>query len=172
MNTTNLSPEQGVFPHFKDGDLLIILNGSRQYQLHSTMLRSISSRIKDLCSTQGGAKLTSKAIKRGMVIRYRMLMVANDGEGDNVMEGVPSILMTMPLDGDGKPTIPCSIGLDLENGVGVPPIIRVSVLPINPRRRHPIDAHSHRRITPCWAHSTASPSILEIIDKITCPTFS
>ena len=128
MNTTNMSPEQGGFPHFNDGDLLIILNGSRQYQLHSTMLRSISSRIKGLCSMQGGANLTSKAIKRGTVVRFRMHMVANDGEDKDVPDSIPSILVTIPLNSEGKPTIPCSVGLDLENGVVVPPIVRVSPL--------------------------------------------
>ena len=119
-------PEQGVFPHFKDGDLLIILTGSRQYKLHSSMLMSISSRINKLCTMQGEAKLTSKAIKRGTVVRFRMLMVPNNEEGDDVPD-VPSVLMPIPLDSEGKPTVSCSVGLDLENGVVVPPIVKVSL---------------------------------------------
>ena len=136
MNKMTMLPGQGAFPTFADGNLLIILSGSRQYQLHTSLLRPLSSRINSLCEVEGGAKLSKKAIKRGAVIRYRMLMTPgrdqredSPSSSSSTVQGpcVPFELKTIPLDDDGKPNIPFFSGLDLENGRVVSPTILVSL---------------------------------------------
>ncbi|KAK5135590.1 hypothetical protein LTR08_005070 [Meristemomyces frigidus] len=110
------APKEDVFPAFKDGDTHITITGTRQYQLHSMILKSISPTFERVLAIEGPAKLTTKAIKRGAVIRNRLLMVINVDE-----YGTEScVLEAIPLDDEGRSTIGNQVGLDLENGRVVP----------------------------------------------------
>ncbi|KAK5110596.1 hypothetical protein LTR85_000973 [Meristemomyces frigidus] len=112
-------PQASEFPQFKDADVRIVISGSRQYQLHSSILKSISPTMKELLADQWAAKLNSKAIKRGVTGKCRLLMVENEEEADKISH----LLEPVPIDEDGKPMVNNTIRLDLENGVAVVPIV-------------------------------------------------
>lgn len=104
------------FPHFEDGDVHIIITGSRQYQLHSAVLRSNSPVLARLLNEDNAARLSNRAIRRGVTVRFRIIMTdrtARDG-------GPPYALKTVPLNEEGKPSEHQTVGLDLENGRVVP----------------------------------------------------
>ena len=100
---TEVEREDNYWPQFSDGDVLIIISGSRQYQLHSTMLKYASKNnlMKELLSDQNAARLTSKAIKRGAVIRYRLVGVPHNPGADGV--NVSIILKAVELNDEGRP---------------------------------------------------------------------
>ena len=71
MATTSRPPNaSGNFPDFTDGDVRIVLSGSRQYQLHSTVLKNISPVLSEQLHQNYAAKLCSKAIKRNVTTRF------------------------------------------------------------------------------------------------------
>lgn len=111
------------FPHFHDGDVKIIITGSRQYQLHSTILKGASSLFRKLLSEENTATLSSKAKKKGVVITnvLRASIHRDDEDGSLDIK-----LKSVKLDGDGRVIAPQSIPLDLENGLSVPPELTVS----------------------------------------------
>ncbi|KAI6860743.1 hypothetical protein KC338_g6845 [Hortaea werneckii] len=104
------------FPYFEDGDVHIIITGSRQYQLHSAVLRSNSPVLARLLNEDNAARLSSKAIKRGATVKFRIIMTDNTADDG----GLPYTLKTVPLNEEGKPTEHRIVGLDLENGRVVP----------------------------------------------------
>ncbi|KAK4540105.1 hypothetical protein LTR36_009770 [Oleoguttula mirabilis] len=112
-------PQASAFPQFGDGDVRVVISGSRQYQLHSSVLKSISPTLRELLADQWGAKLNSKAIKRGITVRFRLLMVDNQEETGTITH----VLEPIPVDEDGKPAVANAMSLDLENGRVVDPII-------------------------------------------------
>lgn len=122
------------FPLFKDGDVKIVITGSRQYQLHSNILRASSRTMLRLLDEQYTAKLTSKAIKKGVVVRNRLEAVNNP----DLEPHVEVLLEPIHLDSDGKTLERKPIGLDLENGMPVP-----YVHTVKPREDIVIDCHSN-----------------------------
>lgn len=118
-------PAAGVseFPIFSDGDVKIVITGGRTYQLHSTILKNSSPVMRALLPVENSAKLTTKAIKRGVVIRYRLNVVAYPVIGaDNTFSYV---LEPTLLDSDGKASHHATVPLHLENGRVTPPILLV-----------------------------------------------
>ncbi|RMY24890.1 hypothetical protein D0867_01079 [Hortaea werneckii] len=104
------------FPHFEDGDVHIIITGSRQYHLHSAVLRSNSPVMARLLNEENAARLSNRAIRRGATVRFRIVMTdstTRDG-------GLPYTLKAVPLNEEGKPTEHRIVGLDLENGRVIP----------------------------------------------------
>jgi len=59
------------FPIFADGDVLIKLSDVRSFQLHSVTLRENSTFFKAALVENNAAQLSRKAIREGVVIRYR-----------------------------------------------------------------------------------------------------
>lgn len=89
------------FPKFIDGDVKIVISGSRQYHLHSNILKNASFRFRHLLSASNVAVLSSKALKKGVVIRSRVdWKDVLDKSGELSVE-----LHPVPLDSEGRPTI-------------------------------------------------------------------
>lgn len=109
------------FPKFKGADVKIIVSGSRQYELHSSVLRNASPLMKEkLLRDEYAAKLNSKAVKKGITIKYRLDLVKNPECNENGSE-VDHILKAVPLDEEGKASVSNPVALDLENGRAVNP---------------------------------------------------
>lgn len=104
------------FPDFQDGDVRVIISGSRQYQLHSAILKSNSPVFAELLDDENAARLSSKAIKRGVRTRFRIIMVENTSNEHIISH----TLQTIPLDENGRPITPQAVPLDLENGRVIP----------------------------------------------------
>jgi hypothetical protein len=112
------SPGGGRFPRFRDGDVHIIINGSRQYYLHSQLLRTHSSYFEHYLTNENGPPLTSKAIKRGMTVRWRFELedvIEENGEAEKQ-------LTVVEMNGEGYPVEGRGIALDLENGLEPDPV--------------------------------------------------
>lgn len=108
---------ESKFPKFHDGDTKIVITGSRQYQLHSSILRNSSPLFRELLSEKNTAKLSNKAKKKGAVIT-NMLRASTCRDRET---GVVTIeLEPVLLNDEGR--APCRIPLDLENGLAVPSI--------------------------------------------------
>ena len=104
------------FPLFRDGDVRIVITGFRQYHLHSSILKEISPVMRELLSEDYAAKLSSKAIKKGVTTRHRLIAVKNP-DPDPYEPDVEIVLEPVVLDEEGKSHHPQPIGLDLENGL-------------------------------------------------------
>lgn len=120
------------FPTFQDGDVKIIISGSRQYMLHSSILKSVSPRLQDMLKDEHAANLSSKAIKRGVTARYRLVAIKNNRENCDD-EDVEYFLEPVTLNEDGKPQTGRSVALDLENGLIAPRSFRVSETSVDVR---------------------------------------
>lgn len=112
-------PSTTEFPVYSDADVRIIISGSRQYQLHSSILKNGSPTMRALLKDEIAAKLSSKAIKRGVTARFRLQLV-EDTDGDE--RKAQYVLKAVPLDEMGKAAVNVPIGLDLENGVTIDPM--------------------------------------------------
>ncbi|KAK5170661.1 uncharacterized protein LTR77_005251 [Saxophila tyrrhenica] len=116
------------FPQYRDGDVHIIINGSRQYILHSQLLRTHSPAMRKLLGGDHGPQLSSKAIKKGITVRYRLELVdkaeGEDEDTDTATEGANLSVKLAPvqMNGEGRPADGRGIRLDLENGLEVDPI--------------------------------------------------
>ncbi|TKA79738.1 hypothetical protein B0A55_04369 [Friedmanniomyces simplex] len=109
------------FPKFKGADVKIIVSGSRQYELHSSVLKNASPRMEQyLLPDENAAKLNSKTIKKGVITKYRLDLIRNPDytDGGKVVEYV---LEPVLLDEEGKAWASNAVGLDLENGRAVNP---------------------------------------------------
>lgn len=53
------------FPRFNDGDATVVVSSSRIYQLHSHVLRRVSTKFAALMDEYPGAKLTAAARRDG-----------------------------------------------------------------------------------------------------------
>jgi len=62
----------GGFPHFLDGDVLVVLAHDQTYHLHARTLRLHSTFFRRLLSEDRAAKLSSKTRKEGVKITYRV----------------------------------------------------------------------------------------------------
>lgn len=68
----SFSPEPASqFPVFHDGDVLIKLSDVRYFQLHSVTLRENSDFFKLALTEEKAAQLNRKAIRDGIIVRYR-----------------------------------------------------------------------------------------------------
>ena len=110
------------FPLFSNGDVKIIITGSRQYLLHSATLKDVSPLLRGMLEDENMAKLSAQARRKGVKERFRLVAekVAFGGQP------VDLILKPVRLDNDGKPERGEPVGLDLENGRIVDPYVTVS----------------------------------------------
>lgn len=114
--------QQTGFPEFKDADVHIVISGSRQYQLHSSILKNGSPTMRALLDDTKVAKLSSKAIKDGIHIRFRLQLVPDEKE-----EG-KYVLDKVELNDRGRAVNAPQIPLDLENGKTVDPVFLVGLV--------------------------------------------
>ena len=63
---------QGQFPMFRDGDVLVILDKSHFYKLHSYVLRRQVPVMAELLMENKGAMLSAQARKDGNSLRWRI----------------------------------------------------------------------------------------------------
>jgi hypothetical protein len=116
-------PAQTNFPEFADGDVRIVITGSRQYKLHSTILKSVSPLMQELLTDDIAAPLCSTAIKKEKAtLRFRLDLTRIPP--DNTQK-VPFIFDVVPLDKYAKPIVHKPIPLDLENGMIADPTFTV-----------------------------------------------
>lgn len=71
------------FPKFHDGDVAIVIDPGKTYQLHSSVLQRNSPFFANLFSAEGPAQLSSAAVKQGVTTRYRfeLFKVSSDAVG-------------------------------------------------------------------------------------------
>ena len=122
--------EQDDFPHFIDGDVLIIITPSRRYKLHSDILRRSSPTFMALLDHEATPKLNHYARKRNITVRYRLHMVQNTNGGvrQDGVETPAHVLRRIPLDEGGQTVgdYPPLLGDANENGRMVPQWVLVS----------------------------------------------
>lgn len=133
-------PTGQSFPQFADGDVRISLSGSRQYQLHSGVLKNSSSVMRELLSEDYAAQLNNAAHRRGVLIRHKLVLAENpyiDEEDQNLTY----VLQAVPLDPNGRPVpgAPTGLGLELENGREPNPIVLAHDLVLGAFYNQPID---------------------------------
>jgi hypothetical protein len=121
---------QDDFPHFIDGDVLIIITPSRRYKLHSDILRRSSPTFMALLAQDAAVNLNKYAKKKGVTVRYRLHMVKNDNGGvrEGGVETPAHVLRRIPLDEGGQTVgdYPVLLGDSNENGRMVPQWVLVS----------------------------------------------
>jgi len=87
--TSTSNQPGGGFPHFLDGDVLVVLSHKQTYHLHSRTLRLHSTFFRRLLSEDRAAKLNSKTKKEGNKIVYRVELQLphddQDGTGNLVL---------------------------------------------------------------------------------------
>lgn len=116
--------DESKFPTFRDGDVKVVISGSRQYQLHKSILKNSSPLFRDLLSDENTAILTKKAKKKGGVVTNMIRAVVNEKPEHGQL---PVVLLAVKLDEDGKTPSDMRLGLDLENGLMAPPVYTVSL---------------------------------------------
>lgn len=79
MTDTMSDALENEFPRFNDGDVLVVLSQSRQYQLHSRTLRLHSAFFRRLLTEERATKLSSKARKEGVTATYRVELRLDNG---------------------------------------------------------------------------------------------
>ena len=72
------------FPKFVDGDVKVVINIVKTYQLHSQVLRRNSPFFAYLLDVEGPAELCSLAKKSGVTIRYHFELVRPQGPNGGV----------------------------------------------------------------------------------------
>jgi len=121
---------QDDFPHFTDGDVLIIVTPSRRYKLHSDILRRSSPTFMALLDQDAAVDLSRNAKKKGVTTRYRLHMVQNTNGGVRHagIETPAHALRRIPLDESGSTVgdYPVLLGDANENGRMVPQWVLVS----------------------------------------------
>lgn len=81
--TSTVAFKADQFPHFEDGDVMVLLSASRTYQLHSRTLRMHSPFFARLLTEERAAKLSPRAKKEGVKTYYRieLKLPGEDEEG-------------------------------------------------------------------------------------------
>lgn len=106
------------WPEFYDGDVKIVLRGSRQYRLDKKTLMRESPRFRHLLSDQLTANLSQKAKKKGATVTNLLRAVpVYNRDGSHYLD-----LQPFRLNEDGRAVGHPKIDLDLENGMPVPSI--------------------------------------------------
>lgn len=75
---------EGDFPNYKDSDVLIVLSQTRQYRLHSHILRLHSDFFKEALTEDRAAQLSSRARKEGKAVRYRLDLELDERDGTGI----------------------------------------------------------------------------------------
>jgi len=151
--TNDASPKVAEFPQFPDADVHIIITGSRQYKLHSTILKSVSATLREQLGCVQPAKLSSAVRKRGVNIRYYLRMVPNPIPPTDESK-LQYVLEPVQVNESGKPVDGSHVKLDLENGRSVHPnfLVRPQCLLLI----RSVLIASDRLTMLCWVRSTTS----------------
>jgi hypothetical protein len=80
--TSSPTPDEKGFPHFEDGDVLIVSGDGRSWKLHSTTLRNASGRFKTLLDENDARHMTKKQKIEGKTIRFKLEMSASEDSPD------------------------------------------------------------------------------------------
>lgn len=80
------------FPHYHDGDVLVVLSANRYYQLHSQTLCLSSTYFRFVLTEDNAAQLSPAAKKAGAVVRWRFDFSSVSPEGGNAE---PAGMLTM-----------------------------------------------------------------------------
>lgn len=67
-----MAAKDSKFPKFADGDVVIVISGTRVYHLHSGVLRRNSTTFAKMLDVDHAALLSSKAKKEGITTRFRL----------------------------------------------------------------------------------------------------
>lgn len=130
-NATTMNTEDD-FPHFVDGDVLVITTASRRYKLHSTVLRRCSPTFATLLDEDAAVTLSKNARKKGVTTRYRLHLIVNENAGvrQGGVESPSHVLRRIPLDESGGAAgeFPDLLGDANENGRVVEQFVLVSLL--------------------------------------------
>lgn len=111
-----------TFPSYHDGDVQVIISGSRKYNLHSGVLRRSSTRFAELLDEERAPDLSHRARKKGKTTRFRIHLHKHSSSSSDSTDGYS--LISTPIDSDGRPLRSNTVGLDLENGLSIPQIYR------------------------------------------------
>lgn len=87
MAATSASSE---FPHFTDGDVCIVVSTSKIYQLHSHVLRRVSSWFRDFLQPAAAVRLTAAARREGCAA-WRFHLFVNPHDLDEIGQFVPIV---------------------------------------------------------------------------------
>lgn len=117
---TVVAPQESTFPIYADGDVKIVITGARQYQLHSSLLKRHSPVFMRLLDDAHAAQLSSKALRKGAVVRHRLIGISNPEMSSG--SDVEVLLQPVPLDSNGKTQNSSFVDLRLENGIVVLPV--------------------------------------------------
>lgn len=127
---TTMPGSENDFPHFTDGDILIVITTARRYKLHSSVLRRSSPTLAALLDEAPPTDLSRTAKKKGVTTRYRLHLVESEDLGTRTV-GIDSanhVLRRILLDENGSPATdyPDYLGDANENGRIVPQFVLVS----------------------------------------------
>jgi hypothetical protein len=121
---------QDDFPHFIDGDVLIVVTPSRRYKLHSDILRRSSPTFMALLDQDAAVNLSKLAKKKGVTTRWRLHICQNNNGGVRHagIETPAHVLRRIPLDDNGVTVgeYPVLLGDANENGRVIPQWVLVS----------------------------------------------
>lgn len=84
------------FPHFADGDVLIVLNNSLHCRLHSQVLANNSEIFRDMLSDATATKLTKASHTEISRVRWRFHLEITDPDAEDIS------LTRIPLNSDGN----------------------------------------------------------------------
>lgn len=121
--------DENDFPHYTDGDVVILITPSRRYVLHSAILRRCSPTLVALLEEEPAVELSKLARKKG-IAKYRLHLTVN-ADGGVRQAGVQSpayVLRRIPTDENGSIVgeHPALLGDTNENGRVVPQFVLVS----------------------------------------------
>lgn len=127
---SNMVETENDFPHFADGDVLVIITASRRYKLHSTVLRRSSPTFATLLDEEAAVELSRNARRKGVTTRYRLHLMENENGGvrSGGVETPSHVLRRIPLDetGGAAGEYPDLLGDANENGRVVEQFVLVS----------------------------------------------
>jgi hypothetical protein len=116
LNGFILPDEQNKFPRYADGDVQIIISASRQYCLHSSILKLVSPTLAQLIDDSRPPPLPASALKKGAKQLWRFVAVENNVVSELSRETVPMVLKAIQPSADAKANMDISINLVNENG--------------------------------------------------------
>lgn len=73
MDSSNMEVETtSQFPHYADGDVLVIITPVKRFQLHASMLRRNSTTFEHMLVPAAAAQLNARAKRDGVTILYQL----------------------------------------------------------------------------------------------------
>ncbi|KAI9713689.1 MAG: hypothetical protein M1828_001378 [Chrysothrix sp. TS-e1954] len=114
-------PNSNRFPHFSDGDVLVVLSPSNTYHLHARTLRLHSTTFEHMLSDENAARLNNRARRDGVTVRWRVDLKLPDGEAGEANGW--GALFPRRLDERGRASS-SNVNPDMDNGLLRNPIYK------------------------------------------------